>query len=190
MSKLKVELKKKEYPYEDDPSASFNLWGEIIICYEDEILLDTQWNITNFIEWFIENEEYLKIEKFPFEYTNSIAESRDLLFERVDDFSDSQEQEMFDYVDELSEYFPNHYFHLRGTDTQSYYIGLTPTNGGEISYCVDDKYYSYNFDMDKFITRVDEEIKRFLESTQIKASTQSFFEEALPSYYSYIGSII
>ncbi len=186
MSKLTIKLKKKEHPYQNEPSSSFELWGEFLLCYGDKILVDVQWDMTDFIKWFVENKEYLRTEKFPFDFTNSIAESRDILFEKIDDFSDSQEQEMFDYVDDLSDYFANHYFHLRGTDTYSYYIGLVPNSCGEISNCIDDEYHSFLFDMDEFLMEVDEEIKAFLSTIRIKQENKSFFSDQLSEYAPYL----
>lgn len=190
MSNLKIEIKKRHYPYKDDISAPFNLWGEFIITCEESVLLDTEWDITVFIEWFIENKEYLKIEKFPFDFVNSIAESRDLLFNKVDTFNEEQEEEMFEYVEVLSNYFSNHYLHLRGTDTQSFYIGLVQDGRGEISYTIDNTYYKYIFDMEKFLVQVDEEIKGYLKTVKLSEESQSYFKEILGSYYSYIGSTI
>ena len=133
--------------------------------------------------------EYLATEVFPFKFTNSIAESRDLLFDKIDDFSDEQEQEQFEYEDYLSDYFVNHYFHLRGTDTQSFYIGLIPNLNGEISCSVEDKYERYEFNMDSFISEVDEEIKKFLKTCDISNETKLFFKGSLSYYYKYVGSV-
>lgn len=129
MEKLSLTLKKKVTPYEES-SSKFELWGEFTLKHEGKLLAKVQWDLTDFIKWFMETKEILESEGFPFAFTNSIAESRDLLFEKIDEFSDSQEQEMFDYVDYLSDYFTNHYFHLKGTNTQEYYIGLVPNGCG------------------------------------------------------------
>ncbi|MFC0234496.1 hypothetical protein ACFFIF_10880 [Vagococcus entomophilus] len=184
MENLRIKLKIKDNPYKDESSALLELWGEFTLHYGDVSLLSLEWDVSSFIEWFAEKKEYLKVESFPFPFTNSIAESRDLLFDKMDDFSDLQEQ--FDYEDYLSDYFENHHFHLRGTKTPEFYMGLSPNDCGEISYYDDSQYNVYSFDMDEFLGEADKEIKQFLSTVTIKRKNKSYFEDTLGKYYSYI----
>ncbi|WP_321388803.1 hypothetical protein [uncultured Enterococcus sp.] len=187
MENLKLVLRKKENPYKES-SSIFELWGEFRLLYNDELLMDVEWDLTDFIRWFIDTKEFLKKERFPFHFSNSIAESRDVLFEKVDDFSDSQEQEMFAYVDHLSEYFTKHYLHLKGTNTQEYYIGITPEGYGEISCYTNNEYHAYLYDMDVFIKSTESEIEHFLKSMDIVEESKDFFKEMLTDYYPFLIS--
>lgn len=186
MKNLKIKLKKTNNPYKEEMSTILELWGEFSIYWENVTLLNLEWDIASFIEWFAEKKEYLKEERFPFSFTNSIAESRELLYDKVDDFSDLQEQEMFDYVDYLSDYFMNHHFHLRGTKTPDFYIGLTPNGCGEISYYDNEEYRVYSFDMDRFLEETDKEIKQFLSTIIVNDENEEYFKETLAEYYSYM----
>lgn len=187
MSKLKIRLNEKDNPYKEETSALLELWGEFVICYEEKVVLNLEWDVSSFIEWFADKRGYLKTEKFPFIFTNSIAESREELFDKIDNFSDLKEQ--FAYEDSLSEYFVNHRFHLRGTITPSFYIGLTPENFGEISYFENAKYYAYSFEMNEFLEETDKEIKQFLSTMAVNAENKEYFKDILGEYYSYVRLI-
>jgi hypothetical protein len=184
MKNLKIKLKKTNNPYKEETSTILELWGKFAIYYENETLLNLEWDVASFIEWFAEKKEYLKVEMFPFPFTNSIAESRELLFDKIDDFSNLQEQ--FAYEDWLTDYFMNHHFHLRGTTTPDFYIGLTPNGCGEISYYDNEKYYVYSFDMNRFLEETDKEIKRFLSTMTVNNENKEYFKETLAEYYSYM----
>lgn len=182
MPNLRIKLKKKGNPYKEESSALLELWGEIVIYCEEKVILNLEWDVSSFVEWFGDKKGYLKTEKFPFVFTNSIAESRDVLLDKIDDFSDLKEQ--FAYEDYLSEYFMNHHFHLRGTTTPAFYIGLSPENYGEISYFEDGKYYSYSFDMNEFLENTDKEIKQYLSTIVVNIENKEYFKDILGEYYS------
>lgn len=192
MQDLKFIFKKTDNPYiEEQGNSQYDLWGELIIQYGNIILLECEWEMHNWILNFIEEKENLKTQKYPFEYVNSIAESRDTLFDRID-YENGIDEEVFAEEDILQEYFPHHYFKLMGIDSQSFYIGLNPSGNGEISYYVDDedKYYKYEFDMAAFVEQADKAIIEYLKTFQLKlVSDDEYFKKFLgEEYASYIGS--
>lgn len=89
----------------------------------------------------------------------SIAELRDLGYERSFFFS---EDEQFSYYSELEECFSSFKFHFRGTPTPMYYIGLN--NGkGEISYYSSEQevYKRYCFNMEEFLNNTNKVLMDF-----------------------------
>ncbi|WP_037588046.1 hypothetical protein [Stenoxybacter acetivorans] len=186
MENLIVKLIKKNNPYKNNCIKNDD-WGEIIISYGNKILLDWEWGLLEFIEWFNEKKGKLAQNLFPqdppFIFVNSIAESRDILYSV--EFSDEEINKHQDviYLEKLANYFSDHHFHLRGTLTPSFYIGLNIHGKGEISYgfnldhtgkisyglnvndlgetiYVDNnKYCSYIFNMSDFINTLEKEIK-------------------------------
>jgi hypothetical protein len=163
MNNLIVKLKSLENPYSNEKSSMYDLWGQIIISIEDEILVNTQWDIAFFIDWFYKVQNKLKQEIFPFKLVNSIAKTRDLLYAK-ENFPNEDEEDS--YCQNLEKYFSNHNFHLSGTDTLHFYIGLINSQNGEISYKVNDKYYSHIFIMDDFINHANKAINIFLDSIE------------------------
>ena len=89
----------------------------------------------------------------------SIAELQDLGYERSFFFS---EDEQFRYYSELEEFFSSFKFHLRGTPTPMYYIGLN--NGkGEISCYSSEEEVSkrYWFNIEEFLNNTDKILMDF-----------------------------
>ena len=172
MASLEVKLKSLENPYSNEKYSEYDLWGQIKISFDDETLTDTQWDIIYFIEWFYNVHKKLANEIFPFKLNNSIAETRDLLYSK-EDFSNIEEE--IRYYENLENYFNNHHFKLKGTDTLHFYIGLIKSGYGEISYIKNQNYYSHAFVMNNFINRTNEEINRFLHSININNSGLDVF---------------
>jgi hypothetical protein len=159
MDNLRIFLKKINNPYSYEESSEYDLWGQIEIYYSEKILIDTQWNVLPFIEWFNSNFEKLNTEIFPFRLNNSIAETRDVLYNK-NDFANEQEEDL--YYKNLENYFSRHFLKIKGTDTNIFYIGLIDNNIGEISFCKNKIYYSYYFAMDNFINQTKNEINTFI----------------------------
>lgn len=89
----------------------------------------------------------------------SIAELQDLGYERSFFFS---EDEQFRYYSELEECFSSFKFHLRGTPTPMYYIGLN--NGkGEIScYSSEEEVFKrYWFNIEEYLNNTDKILMDF-----------------------------
>jgi hypothetical protein len=162
--KLYFHLERKENPYEEELPIN-EVWGIIQLCYEldnvIEYILDWQWDITEVVEWFDETKDLLAVKKLNVlnDEDKSIAELRDLGYERSFFFS---QDEMLSYHEDLDKYFSDFKFHLRGTPTPTYYIGLN--NGeGELSYlCREQKVYKrYCFNMDEFLKSTKETLLNF-----------------------------
>lgn len=151
--KLYFHLTLSDNPYKEDKLDE--LWGNIKLIYElnNSIinLLDWEWNIKELQEWFESKKEYLLTRNLNVlnEDNKSIAEVRDIAYNREFFFN---EDEQHNYYNMLEDVFLPFQFHLRGTPTPVYYIGIN--NGmGEISYFdeIKGKYERYNFDMEFFL---------------------------------------
>ncbi len=139
--------------------------GVIQLCYESdnkvEYVLDWQWDIIEIVEWFEEAKDLLAVKNIDVlnDENLSIAELQDLGYERSFFFN---EDEMFSYYDELDKCFSCFKFHLRGTPTPMYYIGLN--NGkGEISYYSSEEevYKRYWSNMGEFLNNTNKILMDF-----------------------------
>lgn len=152
--KLYFNLERKASPYEEEPPPN-EVWGIIQICYEFdntvEYILDWQWDIIEVRDWFDEAKDRLAVKNLDVlnDENQSIAELRALGYERSFFFS---EDEMFLYHANLEECFSDFQFHLRGTPTPTYYIGLNNEQGEISYYSAEQKIYKrYCFNMDEFL---------------------------------------
>lgn len=195
-NQLIMRFKKTKDPFlEEQGKSQYDLWGEVTLQYGDKVLLKSEWELHNWISKFIENKEILLTQKFPFQYTDSIKESYDDLMASIDfgnleDESIEIPESAFEQVELYSDYISNHAFHLMGTTTQSFYIGLNPAGVGEISYYIEneDKYYKYEFDMSTFVNQADLAIISYLKKFQLKlTSDEESLKKTLGDYYKYIG---
>ncbi|GAB2025523.1 hypothetical protein [Lactovum odontotermitis] len=191
MDNLIFIFRKTQNPYlKEQGGSQYDLWGELLIQYGEKILLDKEWEMNQWILDFIEKKEFLLNQKFPFEYENSISESRYNLFSEID-YENEDSEQIYAEEDVLEEYFPKHYFKLTGIDSQSFYIGLNPSGEGEISYYVEaeNKYYKYEFDMPAFVEQADAAIIHYLKKFQLKlTSDEEYFKKFLGEEYAqYIG---
>ncbi|MDR0299089.1 MAG: hypothetical protein LBI13_03285 [Streptococcaceae bacterium] len=191
MDNLSFIFEKTDNPFLKEQNGSqYDLWGSLTLKYGDKILLECEWEMHNWILSFLDKKEILETENYPFEYINSIAESRDTLFGRID-YENGDDEKIYAEENILEEYFPNHYFKLMGIESQSFYIGLNPDGVGEISYYVEDedKYYKYEFDMPTFVKQADQAIINYLKKFQLTlVSDEEYFKKFFGEEYSkYIG---
>jgi len=162
--KLYFHLEKKESPYEEELPPN-EVWGIIQICYEldkkVEYILNWEWDIIEVVEWFDEARDLLAVKNLGVlnDENKSIAELRDLGYERSFFFN---EDEQFRYYNELEECFSSFKFRLRGTPTPMYYIGLNDGKG-EISYFCDEQnvYKRYCFNIEEFLKSTEETLLDF-----------------------------
>jgi hypothetical protein len=167
MDKLIINLTKVNNPYLYEKSSKNDLWGKIVLCYGEILLLDIEWNISGFIEWFYNSLNKLNKDIFPFYYYNTIAESRDILYNRYG-FENEEKEDL--YYKELENYFHFHYLKIRGTDTNGFYIGLIDNTKGGISWKNDKIYYSHYFIIDEFIEETITEINEFIKEYSMEES--------------------
>lgn len=152
--KLYFNLERTASPYEEELPPN-EVWGIIQICYEFdntvEYILDWQWDIIEVRDWFDEAKDKLAVKKLDVlnDENQSIAELRDLGYERSFFFN---ENEQYRYYNKLEECFSDFKFHLRGTPTPTYYIGLNNEQGEISYYSAEQKIYKrYCFNMDEFL---------------------------------------
>lgn len=89
-NKLRLNLERKPNPYPDSPNACTELWGDVVIKIllvdgQEITLFNLEWDITEFIEWFTENQSALCQEKLSFQGyvpmpTESLAEAGNRLY--------------------------------------------------------------------------------------------------------------
>lgn len=162
--KLYFSFQKTESPY-----AKYKItevWGVIQLVHVEnsnrKYILDWQWNVNEISEWFNENKNFLlekELNVFNPE-EKSIAELRDIAFDRKFFFS---EDEQHDYYEKVDSCFSLFWFHLRGTPTPVHYIGKN-SGTGEISYYNqhDNIYERYFFNMEDFVFSTENALRSFL----------------------------
>ena len=204
MDKLSIILRKKDDP---DGYNSSELWGRMEIHWNEIIIFSTEWDLKYFIENFVKNEERLLTEPFPYEYHNSLDESRWVIMNKIDD---DDIDASFAQLEEFEKYYPYHYFHNDGTKTPSFAIGLNPKEVGEISFSTGEcyyqvienpdgsttdlrygktapDYYKCEFDMADFVAQFDAEIVHFLSQFSLEEAYQyDFLKDYLGDYVDYI----
>lgn len=170
-NKLRFSLQNKAYPYPEEIISDSVRWGRVIISIfvkDNEFnLLDTQWDLSMLLDWFNENEQSIRHDALNDEslgiyvlQAESLAQAMSRLQER--DFSDNQEALEDKWHDFLFDFRQKHSlrFALRGTDIPEIFIGIN-RGSGEISLC-DESMWSYQFDMEDFLSSVHKEIHLFV----------------------------
>jgi hypothetical protein len=156
---LRFILTHKDHPYPEDAISAVEAWGELSISANNELLLRTEWNLDEFIEWYLET----RAQRFSTSLGNmhpgeSLAQaaSRDLQ-------SDDRAAH-------------NLYFGFRGSYMPSVIVGIQQRQG-EISFCPSDAkrethfselswikpgLWAYPFDIPDFEAYMDQHLKDFL----------------------------
>lgn len=189
---LKLHLTQKPYPYPEKDKLPLEIWGAISFSYGNAILLNHEWDIASVMEFFEENAQFLLTDIFPYNNNISIAEEDNNLYRvQIKKFLDADDDDGLDaWFDSLNQYFKKHRFHLRGTDTNNYFIGLKSSGLGEISYEENGEYISYYFDMTLFIRNVENEIQRIKAEVKgmyitLYAGIDAFLKDEYNSNFSY-----
>lgn len=164
MNRLLFNLTPKQNPYQEEPHSEYEIWGEIILTINDHSktieILAHQWDILEVYEWFLKNKSALLTETFPFYFEDEkcIANCRDILY-RKNNFKDLNEE--IEYYNTIENYFSNHHFKLKGTDTPLLFIGLK-NNNGEISWfdIKKQEYTYFPFNMQDFIESTEHEFTK------------------------------
>ncbi len=168
---LHIKMLNKAHPYSGSPGADSEAWGRIILFHELEgsatILVDTEWDLLVFSEWFVTNKQALCLETLVApgnqrsQKGESIAEAVTRLNQK--EFSDDEEAMEFEWFDFLYQFNMRHnlWCSLMGNKIPN--ILLCCNNGdGEISFFSDGEKWRHEFDMNNFIKEVEQEIEKFL----------------------------
>lgn len=187
MNKLRFDIKPMANPFPTDPRAAFEVWGDFSVYVSSYgkrvLLLRMQWHLEDLAEWFAENYDALRHDKFsvlgeePLS-GESLAQADERFRNRYSADDEQVTMEEFDHwYDALFEY-GNHSLRvaLPGTRVPDIIIGMN--NGvGEISFIGDadkEKYpqnaasyanlreWSYPFEMDNFLTDTRQRLQQFL----------------------------
>lgn len=185
---LQIELNHKPHPYPDEPGAPFDAWGRlslsIILPYEKRLLVQREWAMARFADWFLVSEnalcaECLSIAGWTPLPSESLAHALRRFQER--DFAVDEEHAMFCWVDAIYAYRQHHSlrFALPGTNIQDIIIGRNHGRG-EISLSQGDDgeehTWSYAFDMNAFCINVKYELRDFFENQLIITKNRTAYK--------------
>lgn len=158
MGSIHIYLHLVSHPYPEDPGAAHDIWGSIRIqAMQNSVLvtlLDWQWDLLAFAEWFVVTQEDLLTETFYIAgHAPRTGESLSQALERMrerDDFVDEREAD--DWFDALYIYYTHHSLQvaLRGAAIPDIIVGLN-RGQGEISL---HNAWHYSFDIESFCTRL------------------------------------
>ncbi len=192
MTFLHITMKHKKHPYPNDADAPYEAWGDFQVCLvhdgKEERLLEFEWNLEVFIEWYLENHEKI--------HTESLAgglpgESQAQTEHRLlhTDMEDMDERDELD--DNLYEFRAAHYLRMafRGVEIPNIVIGVNHSEG-EISLYPDEDSrwdksddffkrgnWAFSFDMSEFQSHLKAEIIAYLEIWLEKASIPKLKEQ-------------
>ncbi|TWI95977.1 hypothetical protein JN11_04252 [Mucilaginibacter frigoritolerans] len=146
-----------EHPYKDSSSSIGEHWSRIKLeILDDEKLLktafDIQWDLTVFLEWFLENEKTLLYEDIPTNINGtSIAKGVYDFYEKLD--PDTIDEAL---INQVYDYRTRHeiWFALRGAkNVDNIFIGLLDSKI-TISFCNDINEWSYDVEVASFFKKV------------------------------------
>lgn len=168
MKILRLYFELIDYPYDDtDPGD----WAKIdinVVNHDNTIvknIFHMQWNLSELIDWILENEEAIMKENMPVLLKgNSIARA---IYNFRENLSypeeEGPEQAIFNYKYEVVwNYKVKHglRFGMRGTDINDTFIGLL--NGKHTISLYEDEQYNYEVDLSDFFNSVREANKIWL----------------------------
>jgi hypothetical protein len=183
---LRIQMHYKTHPYPDYPASTHEAWGRLMLIIEteshSETLLEFDWTLNSFIEWFTNNIERIRHEFLPEIIPGeSLAQALHRLKNR--DFTDEDAE--LKWYKKLYDFRKSHSFRwaFPGTVMPDIIIGHN-NNKGEISLDVlndleieqehpqkafpppdflKQESWAYQFGMDNFCTDLKAEFKRFLD---------------------------
>jgi hypothetical protein len=179
-NKLRFFIELKPYPYLDEAYVESTKWGclkIVILSNESQItLLETEWEMAMLLEWFSENEQFIKSESlinkeiglytFPSE---SLAQALNRLQEC--EFTEDEESLEDLWVGTLFKFRQRHSlrFGLRGAEIPEIIIGFKD-EAGEISLSSEKCEWIYKFDMNDFFADFHKKSASFYE---IESNTET-----------------
>jgi len=154
--KLDIEIEFLDHLYAHEPGSKGELWSKIRLEILDDrgclvkTVLDWQWDIILFLNWFIENEKFLRNENIPDNIkSSSIAKGIYDFYRKLSEPYD------FTEIDKVYEYRERHvlWFGLKGADIDDFCIGL---NNGSVTISLHNKKerWNYNIDVEDFFKKI------------------------------------
>jgi hypothetical protein len=165
MMNLNISYELIKHPYENEAGSQGEVWSKIelkIIGNNSQIvkmILNIQWDIKVFLEWFVENESLLFVEEPPEEIKHSsISQGIYFFYQNLNNEIDDD-----DLLGVIYNYRSRHglRFALRGTDIEDIYIGMNdgiPT----ISLYNDNSQWNYEFNKDEFMNEIHNIVSRVM----------------------------
>lgn len=168
---LHVKMINKPHAFPEEPSADFEAWGRILFLYQSEdtvkLLIDTEWDLLVFCEWFISNKHSLLHETLSAPNNQKLNE-RESVAEAIlrfnqKEFPENEEEAEFEWFDYLFQFSSRHnlWNSLMGNRIPNIMLSCN-YNDGEISFCSDKEKWRYEFNMNDFVEEVEQEIEKFL----------------------------
>lgn len=178
---LHIKLFNKKHAYPDAPGAQQEVWGRIILFYQSGetavILVDTEWDLLKFAEWYITNKQFLFFETLsaPGDQKANNGESIAEAIARLTQtkFLEKEEDVEFQWFDYLYQFSSRHnlWNSLMGSKIPNILLGRNH-NFGEISFYSNSKKWSYEFNLSDFKEEVEQEIAKFLLFHKNSSSTE------------------
>lgn len=168
---IEIILLPHPFPYPENPPSRAERWGEFLLRLQTDeevtTLLDAEWNIDNFAEWFAESQVELcrnteKIAGEALEPGESLAHALERLYSR--EFPDDAPDEILEeYYHELGEFREPRALHggFRGLIIPDIVIGCNH-GAGEVSLCDEGIEWSYAFEMTDFLQETQAKVRAFL----------------------------
>lgn len=164
-NKLRIQLEPEET---QQNQTSSERWGciSISLVTTNELipLLQTKWNLLELKQWFAENQEFICSEVLSIDGisplpSESLAQALKRLQER--DFLEDEQDEEDRWFDILFEFRQRHSlrFALRGANIPEIIIG-SHRGAGEISLSNEENDWFYLFDMDDFISDLQQKLNQ------------------------------
>ncbi|MEO8392493.1 MAG: hypothetical protein ABI700_05825 [Chloroflexota bacterium] len=173
MASLRFVLTHKDHPYPEDAISAVEAWGEFTIHSNEDLLLRTEWNLEEFIEWYLETREQRFSSSLPDilpgeSLAQASARSRQAL-QSADDENLSDLLYNFREAHQL-------YFAFRGSYMPGVMLGINHGHG-EISFISTDPKreahfmelswikpgsWAYAFDIPDFSAYMDQHLKDYL----------------------------
>jgi hypothetical protein len=172
-NKLRFKLCSAPNPYSNEHCSNTEKWGclsIVLLKSNEEIdLLRTQWDMSLLINWFFENQVFLKnesllvLDKIVLIQRESLAHCIQRLLDQ--NFSEEQEEEQEQWYEEIFNFRQRHALRsaLRGANIPDIFIG-TNYGQGEISLSTQNEIWSYSFDIDDFLADFCKRAEIFLHS--------------------------
>jgi hypothetical protein len=158
--KINFDYNLLSHPYDDEPSSAFEIWSKISLKVMDETngevvkaILDLEWDILVFLEWFIENKSFIINEIFPIKIQEkSLSEN---IFNFYEDIENKHTSDGM--IDNMYNYRTKHdiSFGLGGINVKSIIIGLK-RNVHTISYYGVQENWEYEINITDFFQQIEQ----------------------------------
>ena len=176
-NRLRFVLTHKAHPYPEDAISAAEAWGIFTISVNNELLLKTEWNLEEFIGWYLETEDRRFSTSLPdVRPSESLAQASARGLQALQAVPHNQEAERLSTIQYDFRAAHELYFAFRGSYMPDIIIGIKDGQG-EISFCPFDAKkeghfrelswlksdsWDYPFDIPDFKAHMEQHLKDYL----------------------------